>query len=263
MAFVYDATAKTLSCYVDYYQSKTIALPGEMKWDAGSLFIGGGPGKSTFGGQIDEVRLTKAALRPSQFLRARRDPLTGVSFESAETLLPRDCGYVDLKECFGALGDGKSDDTPAFREAFRVLSNQASLFDCCSTFSTGHAHPGGERDVAQRALVERTGRRGGEDGDQVARQVQRDRAGRLVRRASAAVEQFADANRPEMAMSLTGPRKSRSAISRSIPARATPARKGWTCARACSGGSTICRFAAETERGSWGSSWRQRSKAPG
>jgi hypothetical protein len=44
-----------------------------------------------------------------------------------ETLLPRDCGYIDLKECFGARGDGKSDDTPALREAFRVLSNQPSL----------------------------------------------------------------------------------------------------------------------------------------
>jgi len=127
MAFVYDAAAKTLSCYIDYYLAKTVALPGEMKWDAGSLYIGGGPGTSGFAGNIDEVRLTKGALRPSQFLRARRDPIAGVSFESVETLLPRDCGYVDLRESFGALGDGKTDDTGAFREAFRVLSNQASL----------------------------------------------------------------------------------------------------------------------------------------
>ncbi|MEI9895616.1 MAG: glycosyl hydrolase family 28-related protein [Chthoniobacter sp.] len=127
MAFVYDAVAKTLSCYIDYYQVKTVPLPGEMKWDAGSLYIGGGPSGSSFGGNIDEVRLTKGALRPSQFLRARHDPLAGVSLESVETVLPRDCGYVDLKESFGALGDGKSDDTGAFREAFRVLSNQAAL----------------------------------------------------------------------------------------------------------------------------------------
>lgn len=127
VAFVYDATAKTLSCYIDYYQVKTVPIPGEMKWDAGSLYIGGGRERSSFGGKIDEVRLTKGALRPSQFLRARREPLAGVSFDGVETLLPRDCGYVDLKESFGALGDGKSDDTAAFREAFRVLSNQASL----------------------------------------------------------------------------------------------------------------------------------------
>jgi hypothetical protein len=123
-AFVYDATAKTLSCYIDYYQVKTIALPGEMKWDAGALYIGGGPTRSSFGGKIDEVRLTKGALRPSQFLRVRRDPAAGLSFEGAETILPRDSGYIDLKESFGALGDGKTDDTAAFREAFRVLSNQ-------------------------------------------------------------------------------------------------------------------------------------------
>lgn len=127
VAFVYDATARTASCYIDYYQVKTIPIPGEMKWDTGPFYIGGGRDHSNFGGKIDEVRLTKGALRPSQFLRARRDPLAGVSFDSLETLLPRDCGYVDLKESFGALGDGKSDDTAAFREAFRVLSNQAAI----------------------------------------------------------------------------------------------------------------------------------------
>ena len=44
MAFVHDAGAKTLTCYIDYYQAKTIAAPGEMKWDAAPFFIGGGPG---------------------------------------------------------------------------------------------------------------------------------------------------------------------------------------------------------------------------
>jgi hypothetical protein len=125
LAFVYDATAKTLASYVDYYQVRTVPAPGEMKWDAGSLYIGGGPRRSSFAGLIDEVRLTKGALRPGQFLHARREPIAGVSLESPETILPRDCGYVDVKECFGALGDGRTDDTPAFREAFRVLSNHA------------------------------------------------------------------------------------------------------------------------------------------
>jgi len=127
MAFVFDATAKTLACYIDYYQSKVVPLPGEMKWDAGGFCIGGGPVWSQYTGRIDEVRLTKGALRPSQFLRARRDPVAGLSFESVETLLPRDCGYVDLKEAFGAVGDGRTDDTAALREAFGVLSNQAPL----------------------------------------------------------------------------------------------------------------------------------------
>jgi hypothetical protein len=127
LAIVYEAASKTLTTYVDYYQAKAMALPGELKWDAGSLFIGGGTIPSTFGGQIDEVRLTKGALRPSQFLRARRDPVAGLTYESIAALLPRDCGYVDLKECFGAIGDGRTDDTPAIREAFRVLSNQPTL----------------------------------------------------------------------------------------------------------------------------------------
>ena len=43
MAMVCDVTAKTLTCYIDYYQAKTIPLPGEMKWDAGPFYIGGGP----------------------------------------------------------------------------------------------------------------------------------------------------------------------------------------------------------------------------
>ncbi len=60
MAFVYDAAAKTVACYIDYYQVKTLPISGEMKWDAGALYIGGGPLHSSFGGLIDEVRLTKA-----------------------------------------------------------------------------------------------------------------------------------------------------------------------------------------------------------
>jgi len=127
MAFIYDAVAGTLTSCIDYYQSKTVPLPGEMKWDAGSFYIGGGPNGSSFAGRIDEVRLTKGALRPSQFLRARQDPIANVSFESIETLLPRDSGYIDLKEGFGAVGDGRTDDTAAFREAFRALSSREPL----------------------------------------------------------------------------------------------------------------------------------------
>jgi hypothetical protein len=127
MAIVCDAAAKTLTCYIDYYQAKTIPLPGEMLWDAAPFYIGGGPTQSEFKGKIDEVRLTRAALRPEQLLRARHAPLAGVSFASVETVLPRGSGYIDLKESFGALGDGRTDDTAAFQEAFRVLSNRAPL----------------------------------------------------------------------------------------------------------------------------------------
>ena len=64
MAFVHDAAAKTLTCYIDCYQVKAIAAPGEMKWDAAPFCIGGGAKKSAFAGKIDEVRLTRGALVP-------------------------------------------------------------------------------------------------------------------------------------------------------------------------------------------------------
>jgi len=161
IAFVYDATAKTLCSYIDYYQARTAPVPGDMKWDAGALYIGGGPGGSSFAGLIDEVRLTKGALRPAQFLHARRDPIAGVSFESAETLLPRDCGYVDVKECFGALGDGRTDDTAAFREAFRVLSTQApiahyTLYIPPGTYLISEALQSGRSLTVQGAGAEKT-----------------------------------------------------------------------------------------------------------
>ncbi len=127
LAFVHDATAKTLTCYIDYYQAKSIPAPGEMIWDAAPFYIGGGPKGSTFAGKIDEVRLTRGALRPTQFLRARAEPIEGVSFESVETVLPRDTGYIDVKEAFGAVGDGKTDDTAALNAAFAVLPNRIPL----------------------------------------------------------------------------------------------------------------------------------------
>ncbi len=126
-AFVQDAGTKTLTCYIDYYQAKTIAAPGEMKWDAAPFYIGGGPKISTFAGKIDEVRLTRGALRPAQFLRARAEPVEGVTFESVETVLPRDSGYIDAKEAFGAVGDGKTDDTAALNTAFATLASRIPL----------------------------------------------------------------------------------------------------------------------------------------
>ncbi len=124
MAIVCDVAAKTLTCYIDYYLVKTIPLPGAMTWDAAPFYIGGGPQASGFKGRIDEVRLTRAALQPAQMLRARQEPVAGVSFASVETVLPRASGYIDVKEAFGAVGDGKADDTAALQEAFRTLSNR-------------------------------------------------------------------------------------------------------------------------------------------
>ncbi len=127
MAFVHDTAAKTLTCYIDYYQVKTIAAPAEMRWDSAPLYIGGGPKGSIFAGKIDEARLTRGALKPTQFLRARAEPIEAVSFESEETVLPRDTGYIDAREAFGAVGDGKTDDTAALNAAFAALANRVPL----------------------------------------------------------------------------------------------------------------------------------------
>lgn len=127
IALVYDAEKKTITCYTDYWCTRTAKTKKPVTWDAGPLYIGGEPGKGGMAGLIDEVRLTKGVLKPSQFLRATKEALEGVSYESTEAVLPRGTGYIDLKEGFGAVGDGKTDDTPAFQRAFRDLANKIPL----------------------------------------------------------------------------------------------------------------------------------------
>jgi hypothetical protein len=127
LAVVYDARARTVTYYTDHYETRTVEAPAAMRWDNGALYIGGRPGAGGFSGLIDEVRLTRRALRPSQFLRARADAIEGVSFDSAETVLPADSGCVDLKKGFGAAGDGRTDDTAALQRAFHELSSHVPL----------------------------------------------------------------------------------------------------------------------------------------
>ena len=123
VALVFDAGRKTLTSYVDYYLSATEPVAGTVTFDDAPLEVGGGK----FAGLVDEVRLTPRALRPAHFLRATAVALTGVSFESAQQIVPADAGCMDVKEHFGAVGDGVTDDTAAFNRAFDALCSRVPL----------------------------------------------------------------------------------------------------------------------------------------
>jgi hypothetical protein len=127
VALVYDAEAAQLTFYLDYFQTERRAVPDGTRFGGGPLLLGRGPAGAPLEGALDEVRLTWRALDPPRFLRARDDAVAGVSFRSRPTVLPPDSGYVDLKEAFGAVGDGTTDDTAAFRTAFKALANKQPL----------------------------------------------------------------------------------------------------------------------------------------
>lgn len=127
VAAVYDATAKTVTGWVDYHLSRTAAVEVPLTWDDGPLLIGGRPDHWGLTGQIDEVRIVRGALTPAQFQRARADLIANVSFQSDQTIVPRDAGCLDLKENFGAAGNGRTDDTAAFNSAFEHLANRVPL----------------------------------------------------------------------------------------------------------------------------------------
>lgn len=127
VAVVYDATAKTVTGWVDYHLSRSATVEVPLAWDDGPLLIGGRTDHWGLTGQIDEVRVVRGALGPAQFQRARVDSIANVSFQSNQTIVPRDAGCLDIKENFGAAGDGRTDDTAAFNAAFEHLANRVPL----------------------------------------------------------------------------------------------------------------------------------------
>ncbi len=69
LAYVYDAEAKTLRGYVDYRQVVS-AENCTMKGDASEIRVGGDSASyQVFNGNLDEIRITRRALPPEQFLR--------------------------------------------------------------------------------------------------------------------------------------------------------------------------------------------------
>lgn len=123
LAVVYDAAKLEVTAWVDYHLSSTQKLAAPLVWDDAPLQLGG----KNVAGKLDEVRVTPRALAPHQFLRARADSITGVSFASTKAILPRDSGCLDAKEHFGAAGDGRTDDTAALNAAFAHLASKVPL----------------------------------------------------------------------------------------------------------------------------------------
>lgn len=127
LAVVYDARAGTVTAWVDYHLKRSVRTPKALSWDGGPFVIGGRAGAPRLAGKIDEVRIVRGALSPAQFLRARQDAIEGVSFVSDQKIVPRDAGCLDVKEHFGAAGDGRTDDTDAFNAAFAHLASKVPL----------------------------------------------------------------------------------------------------------------------------------------
>jgi hypothetical protein len=127
LALVYDAEAGTLTCWLEHYQEARRKVERPIDWN-GKLFAGGSEEGGGFPGLVDEVRVTLAALNPGQFLRARDDELSGVSFDSPATVFPEDAGCLDVKRNFGAIGDGRHDDTKALNKALEVAPRGQFIF---------------------------------------------------------------------------------------------------------------------------------------
>ncbi len=127
MAMVYDVQAKTATCWLDYHLSRTVPIESPLEWDNGPFLIGGRTDQWGMSGLIDEVRIVRGAQGPTTFLRARADSIENVSFVSNQTIVPRDAGCLDAKEHFGAVGDGKTDDTAALNTAFDQLTSRVPL----------------------------------------------------------------------------------------------------------------------------------------
>ncbi len=123
LALVYDHGKQTVTVYLDRWQVATQRVAGPLTWDAAPIRLGGAPDGKGFEGWIDEVRLTRGVLTPTGFLRRLDQPLAGISFASENKVLPA-AMCIDIKAAFGAVGDGKHDDTKAFNRAFAALANK-------------------------------------------------------------------------------------------------------------------------------------------
>lgn len=119
LALVYDEERSTLAVWQDHWLQREMKLTGSLTFDDAPLVLGEG-----LDGLVDEVRVVKEALRPARFLRARSDRIDGVDLASPATVLPPASGYLDLREHFGAIGNGAADDTAALVRAFELTGSK-------------------------------------------------------------------------------------------------------------------------------------------
>lgn len=128
LALVVNNEDQSVTTYLDHWVVHRERLSQPLDRESGPIYIGTRPGtRNGFTGLIDDIRLTAKPLKPADFLRAVDQPMDNVSFESEATVLPPSSGYIDLKEGFGAVGDGRHDDTLAFQTAFASLANKVPL----------------------------------------------------------------------------------------------------------------------------------------
>jgi hypothetical protein len=129
VAVTWDAPTRCLSFFLDYRLQQSTILDQVPDWDLARLEIGrSDTADRSFVGCIDEVRVTAKALKPWYFLRAATEPLSDVSFgPEEEPALPADYGHVDVRLHYGAVGDGKHDDTQAIRRAFAENENRVPI----------------------------------------------------------------------------------------------------------------------------------------
>ena len=128
LALVYDAEAKTFTTWLDHWQRTTVAAVKAPEWD-GVLRVG-----EAWDGWIDEVRFAPRARRPAEFLRASGEELRGVSFGSKGGRFHPASGVFDARENFGAVGDGKHDDTAALARALRDTPPDATVYLPAGTY---------------------------------------------------------------------------------------------------------------------------------
>jgi hypothetical protein len=130
LALVHDAQARTVTTYLDYALLQTLPIDEPLRLDDATMYIGDVPDNRSdrrFVGHIADVRFTRASLTPWMLLRATPHDLQDVSFKPRPGLLPAGSGYVDVRLRYGAVGDGRHDDTHAFGRAFAELQNRVPI----------------------------------------------------------------------------------------------------------------------------------------